>query len=486
MHREYPFFVELTDQIERLVRRMSAGQALRYDGLDLSFAFSRLVFFDCLRDEALYRRYARMRGRPVPPGSDRFAYEAAYLLARDWFGARQADAMAPLSLRVHRWLKPLRLLSGRRWFVPRVAPPGHHDVVFFARSVRFARFFAPMADALKSRCAFLVMDDNEDVKAWLAERGYASLLCRAAGPGLRPMNSLLARFMPGLLLQAEELDAVLRAARPGVVVLPEGNAADDEVINRVARRAGIPVVCMQQGWAPFVHTGFRDMSYAAMLVWGEEFAELLRPFNPDQPFIAAGNYHVPDIAAVPPAKRRGVAFFCPGEGGWLDDEDEAQLVRLAVKLAAFAPDEPIYVRPHPTTPLSAAMMRELSAQPNIQVSDSRQEPLGEVLAKARISVSVYSSTILESAAAGIVPVIFNITSLPRYSPDLDADGTGIEVDAFDAGFDALVRLLTVPGEIERFETGLAQFQRRYFAARGQAAVDGMVAALDEIAARHSA
>ena len=53
--------------------------------------------------------------------------------------------------------------------------------------------------------------------------------------------------------------------------------------------ARISCLCIQQGWSPIVHNGFRNMSFSAMLTWGEGFAELLRPHNPAQRFVVTGS-----------------------------------------------------------------------------------------------------------------------------------------------------------------------------------------------------
>src|SRR5207245_2731811 len=65
-------------------------------------------------------------------------------------------------------------------------------------------------------------------------------------------------------------DAVFHL-RPACLVVVEGNAPQDETINQACAQLGIPTVCVQQGWSPVLHNGFRNMSYTRMTVWGQGF-----------------------------------------------------------------------------------------------------------------------------------------------------------------------------------------------------------------------
>src|SRR5699024_10609006 len=140
----------------------------------------------------------------------------------------------------------------------------------------------------QGRCAFLVREPDAAFRAWLGNEGHAVLTLGKAGPGSRAAGCSLARLAPGAALEADELAAALMLAQCRAVVLAEGNAPEDETLARVGARLGLPTICVQQGWSPLVHTGFRNMSFAAMAMWGEGFGEILAPANPGQHFLAVG------------------------------------------------------------------------------------------------------------------------------------------------------------------------------------------------------
>jgi hypothetical protein len=480
MGMQYRYFVELTEQVDRVRALLAARSgALSHRGLDLSYAFARQLYFSGMADEGLYGLWARAQGLPsVDPGP--LSSSAVALLAQFWFGRDAARAITPRSLQIRSLFAHLRLLAGRGGGMPKPlasAPP----ILLFAHSLRFARFLEPVAQKLGVRCAFLLAAEDAVTREWVARRGHAVRLYHKATLGLRRSGSVLARHAPGLALFADEIEAALAGSGAKVVLLPEGNAPVDEIVSQVGRRNGITVACLQQGWSPLVHTGFRNMSYSEMLVWGEGFAETLRPYNPGQSFCAVGNFQLMDTLFDANARPYGLAFFCQGGGGWTCLDDEAQMIELACRVGTALPTLPVFVRSHPVAPFDADTQARLARFPNIRISDPAQQSLAEVLSQVSCGVSIYSSTILECVASGIVPVIFNITTMPHYAPNLAAAGAGIEVSDSDVAFAALLRLMSEPGALDGFMPALARLQADYFAARGEFALERIVQELARLA-----
>ncbi len=478
MGKHYRYFVELTEQVERLRTRLAAQPgALAHHGLDLSHAFARHLYFSAVADEALYALWARAQGLIVADGGG-LSGSAMALLAGDWFGADAARAVTPGTVRLRALAAPLRLLAGRggRWKPMPKAPP----ILLFAHSLRFARFLRPVAQRLGERCAYLVAAGDAATRQWAADQGHAVRLYHPASAGLRRSGAVLARHAPGLALLAEEIEGALADSGARVVLVPEGNAPIDEVVSRVGRRHGIAVACLQQGWSPLVHTGFRNMSYAAVLTWGEGFADLLRPHNPGQDFRITGNTHLPTVFPSAPGAP-GLAIFCQGGGGWLDDDDEGLLLKLARRIAGDFPNLSVSVRSHPVAPFNEETRRYLGGFANVRISDPEREPLADMLSRSAVAVSIYSSTILESLAMGVVPVIFNMTTMPRYIPDVAGLGAGIEVHDFEAAHQALALLLSQPESLDAYRARMRQAEKVYFPYCGELAVSRVVTEVENMA-----
>lgn len=479
----YSYFTALSNRIGTAVEEIKSSdpEAFSYRGMDLSHAFELKLYFGLANEVALHRLH---ESGGAETGGARFTGELAFLVARHWFGNAAARAARARLKHWVSYLRPMRAFLGRG----KRARSGSGDkretfeLLLFVTSMRFARYMMPVADAWKGRCAFLVGSGETELRAALEAEGYAVVVYRPTGPGMRHLGAALARHMPGIALLADEIEQAVRSVNARVILLPEGNATDDEVVNQVGRHIGVKVACLQHGWSPLIHTGFRNMHYDAMLVWGQGFADLLVPYNPRQKFIPVGNHMLFETFGAPAHQQQAVVIFSMGMGLWMTEEDENLLMSLAPHIAERMPEHIVYVRPHPRHPFSDEMLDLWAKYPNIRVAAWPDVSLAEVLSRSRAAVSVYSSTILESIASGTVPVIFNMTTMPRFMPDVDKAGAGVEVRLFQEAGDALIRLLRDADYARSFEPAMAAFQKEYFAARGEVAIGNIVSALEGLIA----
>jgi glycosyltransferase involved in cell wall biosynthesis len=255
----------------------------------------------------------------------------------------------------------------------------------------------------------------------------------------------------------------------------------------VAARLGIPCVCLQQGWSPVVHTGFRNMSFDRMAVWGAGFAELLEPHNPDQEFVVTGSpaFDRRDGAGGDLAEqiggRRTVGFFTGAVSPLLAQADVDEFMALIPAVASTLPDAAVLVREHPAHPLSQARLAELERLPNVLLAPPRRYPLRDVLLNSDVVVSDYSTTLIEGVAMQRPAVVCNQTSMPRYSPDVEAHGVGIEVKQTAAARDAIARLVSDRAFYDEFTARMPAFRNRFFAGADAGAGARIVALLDELA-----
>jgi hypothetical protein len=491
--QNYEFYVGLTDRILDLVRRLGANQpgAFEYRGMNFSHVFEALLYFATVLDAPLNEMFdAGARGRTARRGGV-FGSDLAALVAADWFGEERARAyrkaetsLHPPLRRVVRMVRWLSAISAARPVIDEGHLPERCEVLFYGRSTRFVRYLAPLAPAFAGRHAFVVPAGAHDVQAALDAEGKPFLSAPAAHAGLRPPGALIGRYASYLGFLADGMEAALLRLRPRVVVLAEGNSPDDEVINQVGRKLGIPVVCIQQGWSPIFHPGFCNLSYDSMLVWGQGFADLLKPTNPHQKFIPTGNFALTSGFRPPLTKPLGVLFFHQdldrGLGGVIGSQMN---IALAERIARARPDVPVYFRPHPLVPLDSASKRQLTRWPNVIIQKAADVSLDQALSIARVSVSIYSTTILESIAAGTVPIIFNMTTMPHYCPDVAAKGAGLELRTLDDAVAAIDRLLSDDLYLSSFTEAMARFAEYYFCARGTDAIVNVIDALGRAAGR---
>jgi len=478
--QRYSFYTTLADQIMDIVKlwRREKAAALLYDGMDFSHALEAFLYFGAVHDEAMNA----LEAGEQPSGSSPLSNDATITLARHWFGQQRTKPFEESAGTPAKILRAAK--QAIRWqigslstpFINEANLPLKCDILLYGRSPRMVQYLAPVAERLADGYAYLVPSEERKLQKLLADEGKP-LIVVPNTPRLRPISPLVGRYAPYLGVFADGIERVIRHIRPRVILLAEGNSPDDEVINLVGTKLGVSVICLQQGWSPILHPGFRNMHYSAMLVWGPAFAELLSPANPRQRFISAGNYVLRSMFRSPSEKPPGVLFFHQdtdrGLGGRRGSE---MMVALAQGLASFDHELSIYYRPHPLVPLDDWILRRLTEHRNIIIQEP-SFPLAKALDQARITISIYSTTIMESAASGSIPVIFNMTSMPHFWPDMNASGAAIEVHSLEEALEALRRLLSDNAVAASYTPALRAFAARFFSATGDSALENVIEAL---------
>ena len=484
----YQFVAALSDAIERATTTWEREDptAFCYHDADLQHAVERALYivlanheplYAAFRDElsvdavgglgsALERSVTRALLLQSAAGSARPAWRQ--VVARGlWHARRARDPSGPV--------------APRRRVGPVAFVLGHPKLLRFVEPVR-----RRVADAGE-----LVVAMSPEVAAAAAESEVVQLDDapsrehgrRAVGVGLLGATSLLGAY--------DALLATFARHDPRCVVVVEGMSPTDEIANRAAHALSIPCICLQQGWSPFIHAGFRNMSFDAMAVWGEGFAELLRPHNPRQRFVATGSFALaPEVGlgreelAGMLAGRQAIAFFLQPQSPLIGPAEQTALLELISRTCRRLPSCAVLVREHPASPLADRDRDVLTAQGATLVGVERFA-LGPILEAAAVAVSVYSTSLVEAAAVGSVPVVFNPTSMPHYVPDLQALGAGVERSDVAGAEEAIADLVENAAARDRLREGGERFRRRFFADHASPA-DRVVELADELAERDSA
>jgi hypothetical protein len=360
-------------------------------------------------------------------------------------------------------------------------------VLFLVIHSKFVRYLRPIAQKLSVSYAFLAIDDPAMFEA-LAEqnlpRVHIELTADSRAMTRTEVSIFGLKFKPGLFDDwITRLNVVRRALKEvdcDCVVVPEGNAAIYELVNQSARTIEIPTLCVQQGWAPVVHPGFRNMSFTRMCVWGDEFAKLLAPYNPEQRFVVTGNHVVACQPQGDIKRRRAVAFFLQNGAHWLTEAAWRSMLDFIACTAQAFPDFEIRVREHPGEPLRENDAARLTAVANTVLMPPNKFSLCDVLSDCRVAVAINSTTLLEAAASGVIPLILDVSGFGPYHPDIAGDKAAIEVTDFADARAKLERLLTDDRYCASFAKPLEQAQRGLFAQTGKSALNAIVAEINQI------
>jgi hypothetical protein len=477
----YRFQLALTDAIAEYVRELRTAQfrALTYRAADFGRAIAVDLYFRLVNDSALRAAHARaVRGEALSQDPDLIPVgTVAYWVLRQVLG-RPPPQLSPPGLRSH--IKLCKAYVERSWAMGRRhlrteahAPRRGSMVLILALSRRFFDYLLPVRQALGADAAWLVPAGA----AWAGDvvASGERVLQFGEKEGREPEGPLtvpLAEYWRELALRFDTFREILEREAPIAVMMTEGNQPDDEILARAARTLGIRSICIQQGWSPIIHTGFRDMQYDDFFVWGTEFGRLLQPENPRQYFAATGSHRIEPTGTATLATARAISFFLQKGSVLITERAWCEMLDLVRWTAATWPERDILVREHPAAPLTAEERSALCALPNIVLCPSATMSLDTVLRQTGVAVAFYSTTLIEALAYGAVPLIINITGAPHYVPDLAAMGVGIEVKDFAAARDAMARL---DDDADPMESRIPAILPRFFASSSAQALRDIAA-----------
>lgn len=481
-----PRYLRLNEAIEQftsdMVKRDRAVFKARQ--ADIRYVVERQMFFATFPDRALHDYFVACEKHQDLPDDKDLSYWVRQITPYFHKSHPDFDALPNLKSRILRYLYRLR-------GTPSVRIEGCSEdrprVLFLVIHPKFVRYLRPIAEKLSVPYAFLAIEDT-DMFVALAGQGsprvHIDLTEESRAMIATEVEIRQRKFDPGpfnsWFIRLNVLRQAFKQLAPDCIVVPEGNAAIYELANQAARAIGIPTVCVQQGWAPVVHPGFRNMSYTKMFVWGQQFIDMLAPYNPRQEFVATGNHIVASVPQGDVQMRSAIAFFLQNGAHWLTEAVAQGVMDLIVWSAEQFPDREIRVREHPGEPLPEKIVEHLKTAKNIRVMLPSEFSLKDVFLDCRVAIAINSTTILEAVASGVVPLILDVGGWGPYYPSVVGEGAGIEANNFADARTELERLVSDDGFCASFGPALDRVRQRLFAHDDNQALEAIVGEIRQI------
>jgi hypothetical protein len=478
------YTLRLCDAIERFVAAGLAHDRARFrvGEAELRYVVERHLYFALVGDHDLYGYFTSKEQNRRPPNE---ALSGVGRLVAPYFSTQpQVSSGGSVSF----WRRFLRSRYRRlgQSTVRCEGASGPPKVLFLVIHPKFVRFLLPISDALPIASAFLTIEDPQMFQ-WLEARQLPRVgidLTSEAREQTRPSVKVSGfDYSAGpfdyLAIRFNSIRQALTTLAADCVVVPEGNAPIYELVSRVAKTLRIPTLCVQQGWSPIPHSGFRNMTYSRMCVWGQGFVDLLARDNPGTQFVATGNHALTSTRQEDDRNRNAIAFFLQ-KAHLITDKASNGMLRLISWSAHQFPDKEIRVREHPSAPLTAAELATFDALPNVRLVSAEEVTLDDALAGCRVAVAMYSTTILEAAATGAVPLILNVAGFEHYHPNIAADGAAVEAEDFAAARSALSRLVLDDEYLFSFGDALDRVRQRFFARNRNEALAAIVSEIEAL------
>jgi hypothetical protein len=348
--------------------------------------------------------------------------------------------------------------------------PFKNKIVYYALHERFLKFALPVLSAIPEEVVVLCerplpdeFECNENIP--VIEFSFLKL-CTYSNPFLQEK-------FPWMFFMFNSLSLLWKVLQPRAVIVIEGNHPQFEVLALLGQRDHVPVICLQQGWPGLLHTGFRNMQYSHFISWGRRFSEMLGVLNPLPRFKEAGY----PFKVEEGTKRDAISFFlqAPLQISSLNDYNE--LLEFSIYCAQQFPRLQILVREHPEFRLPGHYKEKAECYENIRLTPPSVCPISIVYGQSIVSVSIFSSAIIESLAHGVIPFIFNPTSMPHYYPDLGSEGLGIEVKSLYEAKKEICKLMNDALLIKKYQEAISGRRPEFFTATGEEAVKNIVCAI---------
>lgn len=282
-----------------------------------------------------------------------------------------------------------------------------------------------------------------------------------------------------LVIYYEMAKTLINDFMPEVVIVPEGVAPMYEVFNLAAKKyPKTKTICIQQGWAPVIHTGLRNMHYDLFLTWGDKFSSIFSKYNPEQKFFPSGAHKL--YCNSEKKEKYAISFFDQGVGSIIPVKLAHDFLNFAIFVAEKYPQEHIIIREHPSAPIIDSIKERMLKYENITFMNPGKFDLPEVLSISKIAIAAYSSTIYEAMLYDTIPFSLNLTALPGLSPGLNEYEVGIEVDSIELATKEVERLLSDVGVYDFYIKNISRYKDQYFKEYGDNALNNILAKINEI------
>lgn len=276
-------------------------------------------------------------------------------------------------------------------------------------------------------------------------------------------NNYLSFRFPTLFKDANTFSFIIDTIIPQLVIVLEGCHEDMEILAEMCRSKSIQTVCIQQGWPTFIHTRFKNMGYDHFLTWGREFNVLWKFYN--------NRIQFSDIGYLYPVANHktgnAITFFLQAPVMIMDIDHFDEMVTFILFCANEFPKTMIYVREHPECRIENNIRSLLCTHENIKF---REDALDVLFADTKISVAIFSSTLMESIVHGCIPFIFNPTSAPPHYPNLEKLGIGVSASTLRLAKQRIVNIVKNKTVMVKIEQNIRRIKDNYFKTHGLPAV----------------
>lgn len=472
---DYEYWIEIIHEVEEFTRNKITVKPdyFKYDGLDFAPALERSLYFEIFgnMDYLAQIKKARLNNGKVYLKSVTHELILKRFLENNHvrYTVRMSlvDLIKSLFFRNKLFIN-LYLTIKKKSFL--VNNNNEAEYAFIIIHQKFIRYLSPVYNRLADKSVFIICDDIVASVDLCEKQNFRYMIPEESGF----IHSSSSPELLNLAILYSRYKNTYNKINPSVLIVPEGNSSIYELFNLIGNKKRTKTICIQQGWSPVFHNGFRKMHYDIFLSWGEEFSNLLKKYNPEQKFMMTGN-HAIDVEKNP-NKKNSIVLLDQGVNTIISNDIHDAFINFAIHLSLEYKHMEIIFREHPGKSMKDEE-RYMLEKHGIKFMNSDKYALSEVLSGSFIAISFYSTTLFEAMLYDAIPFAFNLTDLPNLEPDLNQLGMGMEAKSYQDACEKISLLMTDSTISARIKNTIVENKNRFFYAYGQDALNLIVDAI---------
>ncbi len=441
------------------------NQAFIYRASDLRYAIERCLYIQCINSKKLYSKYLFKKQKLIKSNFiclKNYEKDIYNLIFHKndyrintffkWF-----YSLIKKTIHFYRFIK---LFKERA----RVSSAGNYKVVFNFSNKKFLNYVRPILNYLEESSFVFQVGSDEQLSKVIQNEGFKVLEINNKYKYLN--HFFVSKFLADFLELLKDYDnniSALENKNIKSIVTFEGNSPQDIIILEVAKKLKIPCYCIQQGWSPYIHNGFRNMSFTDYFIWGNEFKNQLVKYNPNQNFTISGSpYLKKSLSQTEVLKIKTLSFFLQPVCPLMSQSAFDKFIKLIFICSKTFPDLNIIVKEHPSSNLKKELKKRFSKNKNITLYESNSQKLNQILELSDLTLSVFSSVILESIHKNKLPIICNFGSIPKYLPYIVEKDCAIEIFSINDAIKIIKNLINTPETLKKYQKNILKIKRNLF------------------------
>lgn len=280
-----------------------------------------------------------------------------------------------------------------------------------------------------------------------------------------------------------QLHGTIVRYRPSLMSFAEGTSMEDHIAALAARLQGVPTVRLQSGRGGIMHSGYRNMAFDKMLCWGEAFKKHYQQYSPMPEYIVTGSPLMNDLKVTIQSQTDNhfdkITILTQPLNVYINEHEYQELVRLAEKLAT-TPHLKVIVRKHP---VDKSTVFETLAQkyPSIQLMPHTRYSLAEVLSQSLCTVGFYSTTLSESAACGVIPIMIKLKDEYSVFPHPERHQAALVASNMNEAYALILDIVRTPHNFMALKENMRLFSEKFFGDHSNQAMDSILTIIKDTA-----